>query len=122
MAQCCLVLERPVLGAFLDKEIKRIDDRHVRDQVNIDAQQTRFFSEHQACLEIPERILLPVDEMLLRLNFQRIGMNRRPAMRCRPQAQDMRAQRDQPVEAVFGLVMDCNADCHSNVSLCGHAR
>jgi hypothetical protein len=56
--------------------------------------------EHKARQIVAERILLPVDEMLLRLNLQRVTQDRRPAMRSRSQSDDLRSKADVAVVAV----------------------
>ena len=78
------IVERKVFGVFLEEEIKRVDHRHFGDQIHLDRQYAGFFREHHARQVIPERILLPVDEMLFRLDLQRIRRDRRARMRRRP--------------------------------------
>ena len=60
--------------------------------------------EHDARQVIALRVLLPVEEMRFRLDLQRVGQDRRARVRRRPQADGLRAERDQPVVAVAGAV------------------
>ena len=105
-----VVHERNCLGARLDEEIERIDHRQVGDQIDFDREAACLLREHQAREIIAVRVLLPIEKVLARLNLQRVAQNRRPTMRSRPQPHDMRLQRDQPVVAIFRLVMQCDSD------------
>jgi len=58
------------------------------------------------------RILLPIDEMIGRLNVQRVAVNGRAVVRCRSQANDLRAERNCALVVVASLVMKCDSDGH----------
>ena len=66
------IFERPGLRALLDKEIERIVDRHVGDDVDLDPQLADEFGEDVAGEPVAVRILLMVHEMLGRRHFERM--------------------------------------------------
>ena len=68
-----LVCEAEVLRPFLDEKIQRIDRRHVRNESDRDGQMVGSLGEHHAGEKVAEDVLLPVDEMLGRLDLQRIA-------------------------------------------------
>jgi hypothetical protein len=57
------------------EKIERVNNRHLGDEANFDAKFPRRLRENQARKVIRLRVLLPVDEMLGRLNSQRIAQN-----------------------------------------------
>jgi hypothetical protein len=105
-----IVLEGDFLGIGLEKEVERVDHRHLGDQVDLDFQFLGLFREHQARQVVALRILLPVDEMVGRGDRQRIGEDGGARMRRRAQAHDLRADADQAVIAVVGDVAQGNVD------------
>jgi hypothetical protein len=113
--QQVLVRERVLLRVTLDEEVERVDGRHLGDQVDLDGQLARRLREGQPRLVIAERILLPVEEVLLRLDAQRIAGDHRPAVRRRPQADDVRRERDRPVVAVPRGVRERDSDRHAGL-------
>ena len=68
-----LVLKWVMLRVGLEKEIERIDDRHFGNEVDLDAKFIGGFEENQARQIVCLRILLPINEMLLRRNAERIA-------------------------------------------------
>ena len=58
-------------------------------------------------------ILLPVDEMLCRLDAQLIGFNLRPAMRRRPKSDQVRRNGDVAVKLITSDMMNSDADGHN---------
>ena len=105
-----LVLKRELFGIWLKKEIKRIEHHHVNHHVHRDLEFTRRLGKNQSGLVVGERVLLPVDEVLDRLDPERIRQHLGAAVRGRAQAHDLRAQRDQPVVGVMGDVVQGNVD------------
>ena len=80
------VLEWIELRVRLDKEIERIDHRHVGDQIDDDVERTCVGSgKTSRATQLPYGILLPVEEIVRRLDVQRIAKHRSAAMRRRPQ-------------------------------------
>ena len=69
--------------------------------------------ENDARQIIALRILLPVEEVALRFDLERIGRDRRAAMRRGPQPDHLRRQLHQAVVVVDGLVMQRDANRHS---------
>ena len=45
--QLGLVRERKLLGARLEEEVERVEDRHLGDQVDLDLNSRRLLREHQ---------------------------------------------------------------------------
>jgi hypothetical protein len=94
------------------KKIERIDDRHFGDEIDLDAKFTGGFEEHQPRQIVRLRVLLPIDEMLLRLNPQRVTQNSRTAVRRRSQAKNLWAKVYLSVVAVVGDMVKGNVDGH----------
>ena len=61
---------------------------------------------------IAVRVLLPVDEMIIGFNDQRVGFDRRARMRRRTHAQRMRTECDRPLVAVTSVVTNSNTNSH----------
>ena len=61
-----VVSERILLGVRLEEEIERIEDRHFGDQVDFDEELGGGLREDQAREIVALRVLLPVDEVVLR--------------------------------------------------------
>ena len=106
------VLEGILFCILIEKEIERVDDNHLGNEIDLDRERPGFFGKNQACEIVAERILLPVDEMLFRADLERVAVDRCPCMDSRPETHDMRRQTDRPVIAVLGFVIDRYADCH----------
>jgi len=107
------VLERKLVGTWLDKEVERIDHCHVGDQVDRNAQLANFLGKDDSCLEVAVRVLLPIDEVIGRLNLERVTQDRRPAMRCRPQSHHLWPQRGRSSVAIVSLMIERDANCHA---------
>ena len=97
-----LVPEGKVLCRGFQKEIKRVVDRHLDDQIDGHLEFPRLLGEHQTGLVVRKRILLPVHEMQRRLDLQGIGDHMAAAVRCRAQAYHLRPQGNQPVVGIVG--------------------
>ena len=124
LGQRRVVGEGPGLGRGLEEEVERIVHRHVGDQVDRDLELRGLLREHQPGEMVALRILLPVDEMGLRLDLQRIGQDRGAAVRGGPQAHDLRPQRHRPVVGVGRPMMQRDVNAHGAmlVGTCGFAR
>ena len=109
-----IVGERPLLGVGLEEEVERIDHRHVGDQVDHDLEAVGLLGEDQARQVIALRILLPVDEVLLGLDLERVGQDRCAGMRRRTQAHDLRSQRHEPVVGVGRPMMQRDVYAHAD--------
>ena len=112
LGELFVVFERVFGGVFLQKEIKRVDHGHVRNHLHFNVEVCGLVRKHQPGQIVAERVLLPVDEMLLRQDAQRITQNRRAAVCGGAQAQDMRRHVHGPVILVVGLVANGDADSH----------
>ena len=104
--------ERDFFGVRFEEEVERIEHRHLGEQIDFDAQLCGFLGEYQTCQVIALRVLLPVDEMLLGRDFQRIGQNPRATVGRRAQADDLRAEFDSAVVAIMRDVMQCDMNRH----------
>jgi hypothetical protein len=99
-----VVGEGPGLRVGLEEKVEGVDRRHVGDEVHRDVEPRHPPGEDHAGLEIALRVLLPVDEMGLGLDLQRVGDDRRAGMRRRAQPDHLRAERDGAVVPVGGAV------------------
>ena len=100
-----IVFEREFLRVLFQKEIERIDAHHIGDHIDFHAEFRRFFREHQASQPVTKRVLLPVDVMLFRLDFQGIRQNWRARMHRRTQAHHMRRQAYRTVKFIPGVMV-----------------
>ncbi len=107
-----LVFEREFLCVGLEEEIERIDDRHLRDQINLELQFPGALGEDDPGQPVRLRVLLPVDEVVGGGDAQRVREDRRARVRCRTQAHQLRAERDRPVVAVVRDVIERDVDAH----------
>ncbi len=103
------------LGVGLEEEVERIDHRQVGDEIDGDFEPGGLLGEHQARQMIALRVLLPVDEVVLGLDLERVGKDRRAAVRRRAQAYDLRAERNRPVVAVGRPMMQRDVDAHDGL-------
>ena len=118
-----LVGERVLLGFGLEEEVERIEHRHFGDEVHLQAELTGLPWDHDAGQVVAERILLPVQEVLGRLDAQRVAQDPGAGMRRRPEADNLRPQRRQAVVAIAGLVGQRDVDRHGlNVTTSGSFR
>ncbi len=106
----CVVFEWKPFRIRLQKEIEWIEDRHFGDQVDFDPQVLRLVGKHEPREIVGLRILLPVDEVLLRVRPQRIGQDARAGMRGGTQPHDLGTQSYAAVVAVMGYVVECDVD------------
>ena len=108
-----IVIEGKYFRLRFEEEIERIEHRHLGNQINLDAKLSRLLGKDEARRVIGLRILLPVDEMLCRLDTKRIAQNPRPRMRRGTQSHNLRAEIDQPVILIVRFVMERDVDGHS---------
>ena len=108
-----LVLERILFRVRLEEKIERVDDRHVDSEADLEREMPGLFGKNETRQEIAVRILLPVDEMILRFYTQRIAGHRRAAVRRGPQTHGLRGKGDHAIVVVDGLVMKRYAYSHA---------
>ena len=106
--------ERIVRRRRIDKEVERIDDGHIGEEINRDAELGRPFGKDETRQPVSVRILLPVHEMLGRRDLERIARDPGAAVGRRPQANDMRTERDGTVVAVTRDVLEADQDRHAD--------
>ena len=106
------VPERELFGLGLQKIIKRVVYRHLDHDIHRDFELACFLGEHQARLVVGERVLLPIDKMLGRLDLERKRQYLGATVGGRAQAHDLRPQLDQTVVAVVGLVGQRDVNGH----------
>src|SRR5262245_21490008 len=80
MSERGVVLERELLRRRLEEEVERIVHRHLRDEIHLHAKLLGLFRKDQPSKIVRLRILLPVQEVLFRLNLERVADDRRAAM------------------------------------------
>ena len=113
--QLLLVGERKVFGVLFNKEIERVNHRHVGDDFDFNSQTLGLLREHQSRLEVAIGVLLPVDKVLFGLNLQAVSFDRGTAVRSRAQAHDMRRQVNLAVKVVISLMLQSYCNGHSRV-------
>ena len=114
--QLGVVGERDRLGLGLEEEVERVDDREVGDEVDHDRQLGGLLGEHEAGLEVAERVLLPVHEVVARLDGHRVGEDRGAAVRRGPQSDHVRREADGAIEQVAGAVLERDVDAHGEAA------
>ena len=97
----------------LQEEVEGIDDRHLGHQVDLDAELPGRLRKDQTGEIVALGILLPIDEMLLRADLERIGEDAGPGMGAGPQADDVRSETDQSVVVIVGDVVEGDVDGHA---------
>jgi len=107
------VFERERLGRVLDEEVERIDHREVGNQVNGDIEDLGGLREHEPGHEVAEGVLLPVDEVIARLDLEAVREDRRARVRGGPQPHHVRVNGDGSIEAIGGAMLDADVDSHA---------
>ncbi len=103
----------PGLDPVLDEEVERVDHLEVGDEPDGDAQPLRGIREDQPGKEIADRVLLPVDEVIVGFDAQRVGLDGCSGVGRRAQPHDVRKHPDRPVKGVAGAVLQRNFDAHN---------
>ena len=62
------ILKRPLIGTLQNKKVKRIDHRHLCNEIDRDPKLPAWFRKHKTSDGITKRILLPVHKMLVRFH------------------------------------------------------
>ena len=98
--------ERVIRRDRIDEEVERIDDRHVGQQIDRDAELGGTLGKHEPRQPIAVRVLLPVHEVLGRRDLQRIAADRGAGVRRRPQPNDLRPERNRAVIPIPGDMLE----------------
>ena len=114
--QLGVVGERDRLGLGLEEEVERVDDGEVGDEVDHDRELGGLLGEDEAGLEVAERVLLPVHEVVARLDGHRVGEDRGAAVRRGPQSDHVRREADGAIEQVAGAVLERDVDAHGEAA------
>ena len=114
-----VIRKRVPFRRFFNEEVEGVDDPEVGDEIHRDGELPGRLGEHEASQVVAERVLLPIDEVVLGRNCQRISQYRRPAVGSRPQAHDMRRKAYRPVEAVRHMVLQGDSYAHTRKSTVG---
>ena len=108
------VLERKLVGRFIQEEIERIVDGHFSDHLDLDFHLEHRIGKNHPGIPVRKRILLPMQEVLSPGDLLGIAKNGGPAMRCWPQSDHMRSMTDSRVIGVVSDVSQGNVDGHGN--------
>jgi hypothetical protein len=108
-----LVRERIGLRVRLEEEVERVEDRHLGDEVDLDAELVGLLLEHEPAEVVSFRILLPVDEVFGRRDLERVRKDARTAMRRRAQTDYLRPERNEPVVPIVRDVIECDMNGHA---------
>ena len=112
LGQLGVVLEGAKVRVLLQEEVEGVDGDQLGDHLHLNGQNRRLLRKDQSCQIVAEGVLLPVDEVVLRLDAQGVGQDRRAGMGRRAQPDHMGRQVHRTVEAVLGLVVDSDLDRH----------
>jgi hypothetical protein len=104
--QLGVVGERKVLGIGFDEEVERIVDGEFGGEIDLDLELRHLVREHDAGEPVAVGILQPVQKMVGRRDFERVGRDRGPAVRRRAQPDRLRAQFDRAVIFVMREMVD----------------
>ena len=102
--------ERIVRRHRIDEEIERIDDRHVGQQVDRDAELGGPFRKYEARQPVSVRILLPIHEVLGRRHLERIAADGRAGVGRGPEPDDLGSERNRAVVSIPGDVLETDED------------
>ena len=106
------IFERPCLRPLLDEEVERVVDRHVRDEIDLDAEFRDRLGKDEAAQPVAVGVLLVVCEVAGRCDLEAVAHHTCPAVRCGAQADDLRSERHRPIVAVVRQVVDRGEDRH----------
>jgi len=107
-----VVSERESFRFRLEEEVERVVDRHLRDEIDFDAELAHRVGERHPRDVIALRILLPVDEVFLRRDRLRVRQHSRPAVRGGPQTHQLRREDDAAVVAIMRDVTQGDVNTH----------
>ena len=120
-----VVAERERVSARFHEEVEGVVRRHFGNEVHGDLEFRDLFRKHDARLPVAVRVLLPVEEVRIGFDLERVRQHACFGVRRRAQADDLRRQRDRAVIAVFGTMRQRDVDAHGERGfplLCVFAR
>ncbi len=107
-----VIRKRKALGAGFQKEIERIEDLDFQHQIDRHLEGRCLFRKDDAGQPVAERILLPVDEMVCRLDLQGVGLHMRLGMRGGAETNDLGSETDRSIIAVIRNMMQRSQNTH----------
>jgi hypothetical protein len=117
VAQLVVVAEGKVVSVRFDEKVERVDDFEISKEVDRNRKLGGFFGEDVAGDPVPVRVLLPIHEVLLGFDLERVAQHPRAAVRCRTQSHDLRSKADRPIVLIARDVMKTRNYSHRNPSL-----
>ena len=105
-----IVREGERLRLGIEEEVEGVHGDEISDEVDSQGELPRRLREHDPRQLIPLRILLPIEEVVARLDDERVALDPSAAMRGRTEPDDVRREPHRPVEGIFRAVMEGDAD------------
>ena len=103
--QLLVIAEGVIFGIGFDEEVERVDDIQIGQQVDLDTEMIDRIGKDDPRQPVAVRVLLPVEEMVRRLDLQRIIGDLGATMRRGPQSYHLRTQTDRAAIAIGGQVV-----------------
>ena len=100
--------ERLRLG--IEEEIEGVDRHEIGDEIDRQGELARRLRKHDPRQVVALRILLPVEEVVARLDDERVAQDPGAAMGGRTEPDDMRREAHGPVEGIGRAMMEGDAD------------
>ncbi len=109
-----LIAKGNLFGGSLEKEIERVVDGHLCNQIDLDAELAHAIGKREPRDVVALWILLPVDEVLVRCDALRIREDARAAVRRWAQAHQLRRQHDGAIVLIMCDVTQGDVNAHTN--------
>jgi hypothetical protein len=105
-----IVGEGKRLRLGIEEEVEGVHGHEIGDEIDGQGKLPRRLREHDPGQLIALRILLPIEEVVARLDDERIALDPGAAMRGRTEPDDVRREPHRPVEGIVRAVMKGDAD------------
>ena len=115
--QTWFVCEWEFFAVFFNEEIERVDHRQICGQIDFDTETICLLRNDKTRQKVAEWVLLPVQEMSVGKNLERIVWHGSTAVRRRSQADHLRSERNTAVILVLGEVPQYDSNCHQYTCL-----